>query len=794
MENNSHGRQTHNLGGSGSVNKRGSGLGTGPVGSKNGYSGRGGSSSGSNHGGGNRGRRGGIGGVGIAIIVIIIALKLFGGGWNIGGVTDTVSSLTGVSSGSAVSTIMNLSSNIDYATSSTDFSSFTGSVANNTKPDTTVAVGSREKRTTIKGNGADVVTIMVYLCGTDLESKSGMASSDLREMCNASLSENVNIIVYTGGCTAWKTSGISNKVNQIYKIENGSLTCLESDMGNHSMTDPATLTDFIKYCVKNYPANRQELILWDHGGGSISGFGYDEKAKSGSMTLSGINKALKNAGTTFDFIGFDACLMATVENGLMLANYADYMIASEETEPGVGWYYTNWLTKLSNDTSMSTVEIGKNIVDDFIDVCNQKCNGQKTTLSVVDLAELSNTVPSELKEFALSTNELIQSDNYRMVSNARSNTKEFAQSSKIDQIDLVDFAKKLNTEEGDSLARALQGAVKYNRTASCVKDAYGLSIYFPYQKANKINQVVNTYNEIGMDSEYSNCIREFAGIEASGQLSAGGTSSAYTTLSGGNYSSSATTSSAISSLLGSIISGDGSSTINGFDLNALSSLLSGSSYGFDRAAVYISNNRLDSDLLVWVKNSNGDYAVSLSKEQWGLVNELVLNVFVDDGEGYIDLGLDNIYTIENGDLLADYDGSWLSINGQIVPYYFIEQKGNVISGYVPVFLNGIQAELILIFDTDHPYGYISGAKYTYDEEENDTVAKDLIALVPGDKLDFVCDYYNYDGKYQDSYYLGEQMVLGDTIEIGNITISGKVVPTYRLTDIYHQEYWTPVLP
>ncbi|MBQ1490817.1 MAG: hypothetical protein IIZ39_02555, partial [Blautia sp.] len=73
------------------------------------------------------------------------------------------------------------------------------------------------------------------------------------------------------------------------------------------------------------------------------------------MPLASINKALKNAGLRYDFIGFDTCLMATVENARMLADYADYMIASEETEPGIGWYYTNWLTALSRNTSIPTV-------------------------------------------------------------------------------------------------------------------------------------------------------------------------------------------------------------------------------------------------------------------------------------------------------------------------------------------------------------------------------------------------------------------------------------------------------
>ncbi len=39
------------------------------------------------------------------------------------------------------------------------------------------------------------------------------------------------------------------------------------------MTDPGTLAGYIRWCAENYPASRYELILWDHGGGSVSGYG-----------------------------------------------------------------------------------------------------------------------------------------------------------------------------------------------------------------------------------------------------------------------------------------------------------------------------------------------------------------------------------------------------------------------------------------------------------------------------------------------------------------------------------------
>ena len=52
--------------------------------------------------------------------------------------------------------------------------------ANTAKLDRSVAQGARDKRTVIRGNGKDTVTIMVYMCGTDLESRSGMGTADLR--------------------------------------------------------------------------------------------------------------------------------------------------------------------------------------------------------------------------------------------------------------------------------------------------------------------------------------------------------------------------------------------------------------------------------------------------------------------------------------------------------------------------------------------------------------------------------------------------------------------------------------
>ena len=77
--------------------------------------------------------------------------------------------------------------------------------------------------------------------------------------------------------------------------------------------------------------------------------------------------------------------------------------------------------------------------------------------------------------------------------------------------------------------------------------------------------------------------------------------------------------------------------------------------------------------------------------------------------------------------------------------------------------------------------------------ETETVAKTLTELEPGDKIDFLCDYYNYDGSYSDSYYLGEVYTVPEdlsSVVIGNIYVDNDTSVAYRITDIYNQHYWT----
>ena len=787
MENNRpRGRERHVSGPGKKVEKHGKGLGSGPVGEAGGYDGRQGQNSGTRSAGAR-------GGGGVKLIALLLVALLGGGG----GLT----ALLGGQTGSAPSPGQQQAQGAGWAEmlsvlNSGAVSSGWQSQPNTGKLNSSVAPEAREKYTKLQGGGRDTATIMVYMCGTDLESRSSMGTYDLQEMLEAQFGAGINLLVYTGGCKGWQNSAVSSDVNQIWQVRDGKLACLKKDLGSASMTDPDTLSGYIQWCAANYPASRYELILWDHGGGSVSGYGYDEKfAASGSMDLAGLDAALRAGGVKFDFIGFDACLMATVETALAMAPYADYLIASEETEPGVGWYYTDWLTAFGQDTSMPTIQIGRNIVDSFIEVCAQKCRGQSTTLSVVDLAELEATLPEALADFSQSTVKLLQGKQFQTVANARSGAREFARSSKIDQVDLAHLAQNLGTKEGRALTDILLSAVKYNRTSADMANSYGLSIYFPSQKLSMVDRAASTYQRIGIDADYTRCIRQYASMAASGQAAAGGTSSPLSALlgsSGGGVGADMVT-----ALLGEFLNG-GFGRVSGLT-GGNTDFLSDRAMSDEDTAQYLEEHRFPAEALAWRTGPEGVPVLSLSEEQWGLARSLELNLFYDDGEGYIDLGLDTVFEFDDrGNLLGKNDGAWLAINEQPVAYYHTatldDGDSYAITGRVPVLYNGGRAELILVFDSENPYGYVAGVQTVYLDGETDTAAKSQAELQPGDTLEFLCDYYSYAGDYQDSYRLGGPLtVTEEPLAVSDVLLEGSTQATYRFTDLYGQHYWTPVI-
>jgi hypothetical protein len=285
-------------------------------------------------------------------------------------------------------------------------------------------------------------------------------------------------------------------------------------------------------------------------------------------------------------------------------------------------------------------------------------------------------------------------------------------------------------------------------------------------------------------------------MEVAGQVTSGGSTSPLSSLMGNLISgNSGSSSSTLTSILSGFLGGTSARPIDGLD-SGNSSFLSNLDAG--KAGNYLSGKLFDASKLTW-QDYKGSKVIHLTEDQWSLVQSIELNLFIDDGKGYIDMSLDNIFKFnDDGMLIGEYDGAWLAINDQPIAYYHTgtvsDGSSRTITGRVPVLLNGDRAELIIVFDNDHPSGYVQGYRYTYDPSVTETVAKDAEELQEGDKIDFLCDYYSYDGTYQDSYMIGDQLTVSGELRVSDVLLSDeKVNATYMFVDVYNQEYWTEVI-
>ena len=661
-----------------------------------------------------------------------------------------------------------------------------------------VASGVRNKYTKIIGDGKDEVTVMFYMIGTDLQSQYGMAIKDIYELLEGMDGNNINVVLQTGGCKNWHDRTFSNSVVERWYITSEPLTRLKN-AGKVSMTNPKTLTDFIEYSADNFPANRYVLILWDHGGGSEAGFGYDENyPNSGSLSPDLLAKALgdvnvKGNNIKFDFIGFDACLMANVETAIALEPYADYLVASEETEPGEGWFHTNWINMLENNTSTPTLDIGKTIIDDYISNTKKSDSSAQMTLSITDLGELVYNINQPLQNFSKSMSDKLNGSDYQSVATARYNTKEFSKDSQLDQVDLVDLASKMDVDGSDELVNAVKFAVKYNKTYN-INNSYGLSIYFPYASLSMVNSMVNIYDNINMEKEYTSVVKSFASYASSGQIV--------------TQNSGSTSTSLFDLLLGDSYYYDNNYYSNDYNFDSYNN--SDDYYGYDdsfgygydswiepsvgdiMSTFFRSNNIIKPNSLT-IKNKDNQKVVSLSEDEWNLVDSITLNMFIDDGQGYLDLGRDNTFEFNNhGDLVVDSDGSWLCVNDHVVSYEFVSDEildnKRVITGYIPAYLNDQRVNLIVNFVDDND-GVILGAKSIY--EDSNIQAKGLIPINDGDEIKFVCNYYGYDGKFIDEYQINDVYKVNGDMKVYNIYLDNNYIYTYCFKDIYGNKMWTP---
>lgn len=610
-----------------------------------------------------------------------------------------------------------------------------------------------------QGNASDTYTLMLYMCASDLESECGFATEDLNEIMYGYTAGNLNVIVQTGGTAEWQNTVVADDRCQRYQVTEDGLELVDDSLGMQNMADSATLTDFIQYCSSNYAADHYGLVLWDHGGGVVGGYGYDENFGGDSMRLTEMSRALDDASVHLDMLGFDACLMANFETCLMAAPYADYLIASEEPEPGCGWYYTDWIGKLSENCGIPPKRYGRQIIDDYITESGWDSPSMYSTLGMFDLQQVTQKLLPALSQFSDDAVQQLSAGEYRRISQSRSNTRAVYQS-ELDHIDLLDYAQHSQSETADQLEQAVSDCVVYYRETENGSGDNGLSILFPYYDLSALDMLEEMYQTLGYDDAYPAFLEQFANVMAGGQISVSGFSNTQNHAAASEYSG-----------------------FQWFDADA----------GYDES--YYETYSADLSLLETTE-VDGRCVLELSEEDWEIVNDAAMQMFAVYDGFYVDMGLDDYCEFDDyGNLIVEYDQTWVALDGQVVPFFHESYTSDGDSfftcGSVPCVYNGIDAEIVLVWDTEHPSGYAAGVRPVYTDS---VAAKGLYDICDGDTFQVYYDIYDEDLNYVETMTLDDEIfTVQDSLEVGYADAAEQLGDTfiyYVLEDIYNNTYYT----
>ena len=321
----------------------------------------------------------------------------------------------------------------------------------------------------------------------------GAASTDIGEMTAEAWSDNIQIVIQTGGATRWSNQIVNPNRTQRFLYKNGDF----SEVANLALeppSEPDTLADFLRFCRDEYPADHTMLVLWNHGGGP---FGYgNDTIYSGAFTLRDIREALSAVYTpsrtkpAFDIIGFDACLMSCLEVTHALDGFADYYCLSEEVEPGDGWDYTPVLHAMTEDPTMSPAKVARTICDTYSDYyvresINFPLLQMDVTFSVIDAQKAEALYEAYC---ALCQTQLLDAcDDLGVLAeigrcSGKATRYGGSASNIFNTVDLGNYMDYLGDSYPEECARIkelVKEAVLYHRENGGLSDSTGIAIYVP---------------------------------------------------------------------------------------------------------------------------------------------------------------------------------------------------------------------------------------------------------------------------------------------------------------------------
>lgn len=590
----------------------------------------------------------------------------------------------------------------------------------------------------------DTWTIFLYLCGTDLETEAGLATDNIYELLDVDLNDNINFLIQTGGTEEWWLDeyDVDPDYLQRWKLEDYDLYLVD-ERPLASMGDGKTLGDFLRWGVKNYPADKYMLVFWNHGGGSAAGVQFDELYEWDSLSLRELREGIAAAGVTFELIGFDDCLMATLETAAALAPYARYMVASEEWEPGGGWDYYEWLQYIADHPEKSGLEVGKVICDSYYEKCEDTGDEDMVTLSVIDLSAIPGLVRcfdamaaemvgitgdlSALRKFMQG---VIRAENYG------GNNDDEGYANMVDLGDLVRKNRQVLPETADAVLDALRAAVKYNVKGESRAQAHGLSVYFPLKVDRK---ELNVYAyEAAISPNYLRFLEATTGWKIPEDL------------------------------VLEIETPEVESVVQQDDFDV------------------VLETYIDEDGYFVLEITNGLEIVHSV--------HFVLYYMDYDYDEYMLLGYDNdiIADWENGIFMDNFRGVWPTLNGYYCAPTLLAEEDDYNLYSIPILLNGEMTNLRATYvweSEEEGYFKIYGA-WDGINPETGMSSRNIVKLKDGDEVTPIFSAVNWDTGEENLYELGSFIVEGPVIMEESLLFDGDYLYQYKVTDIFGREFFS----
>lgn len=560
-----------------------------------------------------------------------------------------------------------------------------------------------------------------YLCGSDLETNHGCATMDLQEMLEVQLPENVNVVIQTGGAMVWQNENMDPSKLQRWLYNSEGLQLLE-EQDTANMGDAQTLYEFLDFANTNYPADKVAVTFWNHGGGSVTGAAFDEIHGLDSLDLVEMYQAFDAVwpadaeDTALELVGFDTCLMATVDVASVFQNFSKYLVASQEVEPGNGWLYSGWLKALAEDPAMEGDELGIAICNTYYEGCEAVGTQDQTTLSVTDLTRLTPLLEAyesfgqealvaaarDPGFFALLGRAASQSENYG------GNTREQGYTN---MVDLGHLARQTAwmLPSAQSVSDALADCVIYQVGGIYRAEATGLSCYYSYNgDINDLNGYANVGTGIAFKHLYA--------YGLTGELAEGG-----------------------------------EEYLASLEIEALPEIVTLADMGWDGAPLDV--------------NGEGTAILTLGAEANNVLAGIGFSLYYVDEENdqMLRLGTDNDITAdwENGVFYDNFRGVWGAIDGHLV-YMELSFEGEDYNLYsVPILLNDEAYNLQVAYDFTAEEWSILGASQGLDA--SGMAGKELRLLEEGDVITTIWKTASYSGEDDFEMYAAEEItVTADT--------------------------------